>query len=63
MIDDRLERLSNLTRRGIPIDFHEVMEVCEYQSRKKSLLDKIVGWWYYKKGLTPQPKEVKSDST
>ena len=33
MKNERLERLSNQVRRGIPIDFSEAIEVIDYQQR------------------------------
>ncbi len=33
MKDQRLERLSDQVRRGIPIDFHEAIQVIDYQQR------------------------------
>ena len=35
MEDDRLEKLSDLVRQGVPIDFSETLEVIAYQESKK----------------------------
>ena len=35
MKDERLERLSDQVRRGIPIDFSEAIEVIDYQMKLK----------------------------
>lgn len=47
MRDKRLEDLSDKVRSGEPIDFEEALEVINYQTRKKSLLDKFIGWWRF----------------
>ena len=35
MKDERLERLSDMVRMGEPIDFHEAIEVIDYQMKLK----------------------------
>lgn len=35
MVDDRLEKLSDLARKGIPIDLNDALEVIAYQESKK----------------------------
>ena len=49
LIDDRLEKLSDLVRSGVPISLFEAVEVIEYQRFKKlhspnSRFDKIAAW-------------------
>ena len=36
MEDERLEKLSELVRQGVPIEFTEALEVIEYQESKKA---------------------------
>ncbi len=36
MKDERLEKLSNLVRQGVPIGFVEALEVIKYQESKKA---------------------------
>jgi len=48
--DERLERLSDSVRQGIPIDFREALEVITYQQtlseiRNNSLWERIKHWW------------------
>jgi len=43
MKDARLEKLSDLTRMGIPIDLAEALEVIEYQTKLKGIRDKLKG--------------------
>lgn len=52
MIDKELECLSNKVRKGIPIGISDALRVIEYQNRKKSIKDRIISSWYYRKGLT-----------
>lgn len=54
MQDERLERLSEDVRRGIPVGFREALEVIDYQeglkaersnARAATLLGKIKNWF------------------
>ena len=49
---ERLEKLSDLVRQGVPIGFAEGLEVIDYQSdlrgaRKNSRLLRLKHWWKY----------------
>ena len=46
MKDERLEMLSDKVRRGIPIDFHEAIEVIDYQQRLQQ--ERKNNSWVYK---------------
>lgn len=53
-MDDRLEKLSNKVRMGIPVDFAEALEVIKYQetlrveresAKAKTLLGQLIAWF------------------
>ena len=46
MKNERLERLSDQVRRGIPIDFSEAIEVIDYQMKLKQ--ERKTNSWIYK---------------
>ena len=46
MKDERLEMLSDKVRRGIPIDFHEAIQVIDYQQRLQQ--ERKNNSWIYK---------------
>ena len=63
MVDKELEYLSNKVRMGIPVDFLDAVRVVDYQHRKKSFWDKVVGYWYYMSGKTGELIDVKKEGT
>ena len=52
-INERLEKLSDMVRQGVPVGLMEALEVIEYQEmlkeeRKHSLWKRIKYWWEWK---------------
>jgi len=48
--DERLERLSDKVRMGIPVEFTEALEVIEYQenlkkNKKKPFVRRVIDWF------------------
>jgi hypothetical protein len=48
--NERLEKLSNDARHGIPISLDEALEVIEYQEglkkvKKKSVIQRVINWF------------------